>query len=189
MGRKFTKVKQDTFKSMGINTGLLLSKFDPTGAAEVSDADIICDTTGDVSASCVPSYSDLGEDVNNCPNGMMELMQLDTWEAKLSFTALNITADTLRLSLGAADVSSGQVTPRSTLSLAADFSDVWLVFDRLDGGYGAICLHNALSSGGLSLSLTKNGKGQLKVELTGHYSIEAQDTVPMEFYVADGDAA
>jgi hypothetical protein len=189
MARKFTRIKQDTFKSMSINTGLLLKRFDVSGETEVAEEDIFCDTTGDVEASCVPTYSDLGEDVNNCPNGMMELMQLESWEAKLSFTALNITEDTLRLSLGAADVSGGKVSPRSTLDVSKDFTDVWLVFDRLDGGYGAVCLRNALSTGGLTLSLTKNGKGQLRVELTGHYSMAAQDDPPMEFYASDGDAA
>jgi len=44
---------------------------------------------------------------------------------------------------------------------------------------------NALSTGGLSLQTTKNGKGQVQIELTGHVSINAQDTMPMEWYSAD----
>lgn len=48
----------------------------------------------------------------------------------------------------------------------------------------AICLKHVLSSGGFSLQTTKNGKGQLSVELMGHVSINAQNEVPMEFYVA-----
>jgi hypothetical protein len=39
------------------------------------------------------------------------------------------------------------------------------------------------------LQTTKGGKGQVAVTLTGHYSVNDQDTVPMEFYVAEGDAA
>ena len=46
----------------------------------------------------------------------------------------------------------------------------------------AACLKNALSTGGFTLKTTKNGKGQVSVELTGHVSIEAQDVMPMEFY-------
>ena len=48
----------------------------------------------------------------------------------------------------------------------------------------AIKLINALSTGGFSLQTAKNGKGQLGIELTGHVSINDQNTVPMEFYVS-----
>ena len=47
-------------------------------------------------------------------------------------------------------------------------------------------MKNALSTGGFSLQTTKNGKGQVAVSLKGFASIKDIDTVPMEFYVADG---
>ena len=92
------------------------------------------------------------------------------------------------MALGAADIGTTdttKVTPRSELQLA-DFSNIWWVGDRTDGGMIAIKLINALSTGGLSLQTTKKGKGQLSVTLTGHISIEHTDIVPMEFYVAEG---
>ena len=46
----------------------------------------------------------------------------------------------------------------------------------------AIQLKNALSSGGFTLQTTKNGKGQISVELTGHVSINEQTVMPMVFY-------
>jgi hypothetical protein len=46
----------------------------------------------------------------------------------------------------------------------------------------AIRLMNALSTGGFSLQTTKNGKGQISLEMTGHVSAKAQDVMPMEFY-------
>ena len=64
-----------------------------------------------------------------------------------------------------------------------DFADVWWVGDLSDGGLCAIRLINALSTGGMSLQTTKDGKGQISVTLGGHYSINNQDVVPMEFYV------
>lgn len=184
MARKFTRISQDAFSKFAIDAGLVLNKFDVDGNANVAEEDIICATTGDVSATCVPTYSDMGEDVNNCPAGMIELMNLDGWETRVAFTALDITEETLRLALGAADVSSGKVTPRRTLNIEKDFGNIWLVFDLLGGGYAAVHLMNALSTAGLSLTLTKNAKGQLQVELMGHVSIENQDVVPMEFYVS-----
>ena len=76
------------------------------------------------------------------------------------------------------------MTPRRDLK-QADFTDLWWVGDRADGGCVAIQIKNALSTGGFSLQTTKNGKGQLSVELTGHVSIDAQDTMPMVFYSLD----
>lgn len=187
MARKFTRISADAFNKFAIDAGLVLNKFDVTGATEVEDADIVCATTGDVSATCVPTYSDMGEDVNNCPNGMMELMNLDGWETRVTFTALDITPETFKLSLGAADIEEGKVVPRMTLDTEKDFSDIWLVFDLLHGGYAAVHLINALSTAGLSLTLTKSGKGNLQVEMGGHVSIKNQKTVPMEFYVSNAE--
>ena len=78
--------------------------------------------------------------------------------------------------------------PRRDLS-QSDFTDLWWVGDRADGGFVAVKLMNALSTGGFSLTTTKAGKGQVEVTLTGHVSIDAQDVVPMEFYSAEVSGA
>lgn len=185
MGR-FSKIPQDVFGEFQVDAGVLLKSFDPTDP-ELVDEDIICATTGGINPTCVPTYSDWGEDVDNCPNGMKELMHLDSWETALGFTALNTTKEIIRMSLGAADISAdtGKIVPRRELK-NTDFADVWWVGDRSDGGLVAIRLINALSTSGFSLQTTKNGKGQIAVTLAGHYSINEQDVVPMEFYVQEG---
>ena len=102
----------------------------------------------------------------------------------MSFTALGTSADNIRLALGAADVATNKITPRRDLK-QSDFSDIWWVGDRADGGCVAIQLKNALSTGGFSLQTTKSGKGKISCELTGHVSIDAQDEMPMIFYSID----
>lgn len=188
MGR-FTKVAESTFNEIQTDAGVLLKSFDPTNP-ELVDADIICATTGGINPACVPTYSDWAEDIDNAKNGMLEFMHLEGWECTLGFTALNVTAESIKLSLGAADIDegTGKITPRNSLK-TEDFEDIWWVGDRIDGGLVAIKLANALSTGGLSLQTTKNGKGQLSVTLKGHCSVQTQDTVPMEFYVVEGEAA
>ena len=183
---KFSKISQNTFNELQVDAGVLLKTFD-VESPELVDENIICATTGGINPTCVPSYSDWGEDVDNVPNGMKELKHLDGWDCGLGFTALNITAETIRMALGAADidVESGKITPRMSLK-DTDFADIWWVGDMSDGGLCAIKLKNALSTDGFSLQTTKNGKGQLSVVLKGHVSINAQDEVPMEFYVAEG---
>lgn len=183
---KFSVVSQETFDEFQVDAGVLLKTFDPT-APELVDEDIICATTGGINPTCVPTYTDWGEDVDNVPNGTKELMHLDGWETSLGFTALNTTAEVIRMALGAADIEaeSGKITPRRNLK-DTDFADVWWVGDRSDGGLVAIRLINALSSSGFSLQTTKNGKGQISVTLAGHFSIKEQNKVPMEFYVQEG---
>lgn len=181
---KFTVIPQDTFSQLQTDAGVLLKTFNPATAAAPSDADIITATTGGITCSCTPSYSDFGEDVDNCPNNTKELKHLDGWDCKISTTAIGTSPEVIKYALGAADIASDKVTPRSTLS-QTDFTDLWWVGDRADGGMVAVHLMNALSTGGFSLQTSKNGKGQTSLELTGHVSINAQDTVPMEFYSAE----
>ena len=184
----FTVIPESTFEELQLDAGVLLNTFNPASPAAPADSAIICATTGGINASCVPTYSDLGEDVDNCPNNTKELKHLDSWECKLSFTSLGTSPENIRLALGAADVTaaSGMITPRRNLT-QTDFADLWWVGDRADGGFVAIQLKNALSTGGFTLQTTKNGKGQVTVELTGHVSINAQNTMPMVFYSIDGD--
>lgn len=182
---KFTKIPEDTFSELQLDAGVLLNTFDPATPTAPADSAIICATTGGISVSCVPTYSDMGEDVDNCPVNMKELKHLDSWDCKISFTALGTSADVIKLALGAATTTSGKVVPNKNLA-QSDFTDIWWVGDRADGGMVAIKLINALSTGGFTMQTTKNGKGQISVELTGHVSIDAQDTMPMEFYTTAG---
>lgn len=183
---KFTVIPEDTFDGLQMDAGVLLKTFNPTTAAAPADEDIICATTGGVNATCVPTFSDLGEDVDNCPINMKELKHLDSWECKLAFTALGTSPSAIKLALGCADIDTvdpTKIIPRADLK-QSDFSDLWWVGDKADGGMVAIQLKNALSTAGFSLQTTKNGKGQISVELTGHVSINDQKTMPMVFYSA-----
>lgn len=187
MGR-FTVIPESTFKELQTDAGVLLRNFNPESPEAPADEDIICATTGGINPSCVPTYSDWGADVDNCPENTKELKHLDGWACGLSFTALGTSPEVIRLALGAADVEGGKITPRADLK-DTDFADLWWVGDRSDGGMVAVCLKNALSTGGFSLQTSKNGKGQISVTLTGHVSINAQKVVPMEFYSEDGEDA
>ena len=187
---KFTVIPQDTFSELQLDAGVLLKTFDPATGAAPKDEDIICATTGGINVSCVPTYSDMGADVDNCPVNMKELKHLDSWACTMGFTSLGTSADNIKLALGAADIDAetSKIIPRRDLK-QEDFADLWWVGDRADGGLVAVCLKNALSTGGFVLQTSKNGKGQVSVTLTGHVSIDAQDVMPMEFYSKAGETA
>ena len=189
---KYTKIPEDTFKNLQLNAGVLLSAFDP-GTATVADESIIGATTGGVNFTATPTFSDYGEDIDNCPENMKELKKLDSWEISLSGTYVTVDANAVKALVGAADVSGNKITPRNDLKLT-DFTDVWWVGDYSDqngetnGGFVAIHMMNALSTGGFAIKSSDNGKGNFAFTYTAHYSIDAQDTVPFEVYVKAGTA-
>ena len=192
---KFTKIPADTFKQLQINAGVVLSEFTPaTGTFEPENQ--IGATTGGVTFSATPTYSDYGSDVDNCPKNTMEMKRMDDVEVKLSGTYVTATTTSAKSLMAAADIDgtdTTKVVPRRDLS-AADFADIWLVGDYSDkngatnGGFIAICLMNALSTGGFQLKTADKNKGQMAFEYTAHYSMSKQDVVPYEVYIKAGTA-
>lgn len=184
----FTKIPENTFDALQVEAGILLKSFDPSTPA-VTDANIICATTGGINISCVPTYEDFFEDVDNAPVNVKEGKHLTGWECKISTTGLGTSPELIKLALGAADIDgtdTSKIVPRVDLE-QTDFSDLWWVGDKADGGFVAVKLLNALSSGGFTLQTGKRAKGQVSIELTGHVSINAQSVVPMEFYSVDAE--
>ena len=189
---KYTKIPEDTFKNLQLNAGVLLSDFNPA-TATVANESIIGATTGGVNFTATPTFSDYGDDIDNCPKNMKELKKLDSWEISLSGTYVTVDANAVKALVGAADVSGNKITPRNDLKLT-DFTDVWWVGDYSDqngetnGGFVAIHMMNALSTGGFAIKSSDNGKGNFAFTYTAHYSISAPDTVPFEVYVKAGTA-
>ena len=187
---KYTKIPETTFKNLQLNAGVLLSDFDPE-TAEVANEAIIGATTGGVNFTATPSFSDYGEDIDNCPKNMMELKKLDSWDINMSGTYITVDVNAIKSLVGAADVSGEKITPRNDV-LLSDFVDVWWVGDYSDqngennGGYVAIHMMNTLSTGGFAIQSNDNGKGNFAFTYTAHYSMDAQDTVPFEVYVKAG---
>lgn len=181
---KFNKITQEQFNEIQVEAGVLLKSFNPEAESpEIDDSAIICATTGGVTANCTPSFSDYGEDIDNVPKNTLELKMVDDYDCSFAFTSLGVSETSIKLNLGAADIDpeTHKITPRRYLK-KEDFSDVYWVGERADGGMVAIVLKNALSTGGFSLKTNKKGKGQVATTLTGHVSIENPDEVPMEFW-------
>ena len=192
---KFTRIPETAFQSLQLNAGILLRDFTP-GTGTVDEADIMGATSGGVSFTATPTYSDFGEDIDNAPVNVLELKRLDSWEVAMSGTFVTVDTTLAKELIGAADIDGSDTTlvkPRNDL-LETDFQDIWWVGDYSDkngdtnGGYVAIHMLNGLSTGGFQLQSGNREKGQFAFEFTGHYSIDAQDTVPVEVYVKAGTA-
>lgn len=190
---KYTQIPADTFKQIQLNAGILVEDFKP---ATGTITNIIGATSGGVTFEATPTYTDYGEDIDNCPKNTKELKRLDSWEAKLSGTFITMTADMVARLIASADIDTADEThivPRNDVS-QEDFKDIWWVGDyseqngEKNGGFCAIHLLNGLSTGGFKIAATEKAKGTFDFEFMGHYSIDAQDTVPFEVYVKAGTA-
>ena len=192
---KFTQIPANTFKELQLNAGILTSDFAPTTGTVESNM-MLGATSGGISFAATPTYTDLGDDIDNCPKNMMELKKLDSWEAKMSGTFLTVNTAQAKSLLAAADIGGSdttKVTPRNDVALT-DFDDIWWIGDYSDkngatnGGYIAIHMMNALSTGGFQIQSGDKAKGQFAFEYTAHYSMDAADTVPFEIYIKAGTA-
>lgn len=189
---RFTRIPETTFQNLQLNAGVLLSDFD-TSTGTVEEADLLGATSGGVNFTATPTYSDWGEDVDNCPVNVKELKKLDSWAVTMSGTFVTVTTNLAKTLVGAADSDATKVTPRNDVAVA-DFADIWWVGDYSDkngdtkGGYVAIHMLNGLSTGGFQLQSSNRAKGQFAFEFTGHYSIEDQSKVPFEVYIKTGEA-
>ena len=196
---KFTQIPTNTFKKLQLNAGILTTEFDPA-TGELSASNIIGATSGGVSFEATPSFSDFGEDIDNCPKNTKELKRLDSWEAKMSGSFVTMDTKAAVSVIGTAAVASGdqtKVVPRNSVD-ANDFKDIWWVGDYSDvnddgssagkAGFIAVKLINALSTGGFKIQSGDKAKGTFEFEYTGHYSIESTDIVPFELYIKAGSA-
>lgn len=189
---RYTKIPETTFQNLQLNAGIMLKNFTPTTGA-FEDTDIIGATSGGVNFVAEPTFTDFGEDIDNCPANMMELKRLDTWNVTMSGSLVSVSPTSAELLVGLADLATDKITPRNDID-AADFVDIWWVGDYSDkngdtnGGFVACHLINALSTGGLNIQSNDNGKGTFSFTFTGHYSLDAQDTPPFEVYVHTGTA-
>lgn len=196
---KFTQIPTDTFKKLQLGAGILTTDFD-TETGELTASNIVGATSGGVSFEATPSFSDFGEDIDNCPKNTKELKKLDDWDAKMSGSFVTMDTKAAVSVIGTAAVASDdptKVVPRNSVDVK-DFKDIWWVGDYSDinedgtsagkAGFIAIKLISALSTGGFKIQSGDKAKGTFEFEYTGHYSLEDIDTVPFEVYIKAGSA-
>lgn len=190
---RFDKIPEDTFKQIQLSAGILVKTFTPT-SGEVTD--LIGATSGGITFEATPSFTDFGDDIDNCPKNTKELKKLESWEAKMSGTFVTVTPAIAKSLVAASDIDEGDAThviPRNDL-LDTDFEDIWWVGDYSEfngsknGGFAAIHLINSLSTGGFKIQSEDKNKGKFSFEFTGHYSMAEISKVPFEVYIKAGTA-
>lgn len=192
---RFTLLAPNTFRKLQINAGVLARSFDPMNPA--TPQGMIGSTSGGFNFTATPTFVDFGDDIDNCPKNTMELKRQTEVEVKIGGTLLTIDEAAASVLMAAATVDSTgtavKITPELDLAIS-DFQTLWFIGDYSDdnssstGGFVAIKIMNALSTGGFRLQTADKGKGQFAFEFTGHFSANAPDTVPYEVYIMSGAA-
>lgn len=179
-------ISAEAAQHMQVDAGTLLKRFNILNPAAPLDSDILAATTGDFAINETAEFSDFLEDVNGAPNGTKEGARITKWTRTLGVSIIEITNETLKLALGAAkDLANGGISSKRQVSLS-DFREMWWIGDMADETkLLAIHLKNGLSTGGLGLSTTKNGKGKVGLTITAHPSTANIEESPMEYFLLE----
>lgn len=190
---KYTAIPESTFEELQLNAGIIVDTFSP---ATGEYGNILYATSGGITFTDAPTYSDFGEDIDGCPKNTKELKKITDRTITLGATVLNYTPARVKALIAAASIDTLDAThivPRDEV-LESDFADCWWVGSYSDkngvqnGGYIAIHLLNMLSTGGFTINATDKAKGKSSVTWTAHYSLNAQNTVPYEMFIKAGEA-
>lgn len=191
---KYTKMPTDAFEKLVVNAGILLSDFDPSDGS-FDNADIIGATSGGIQFATNPTYTDYGEDVDNCPPNTKQMKRVSYYDPVVSGTFLTVSPATIASQVGAADVDgtdTTKVVPRAQLK-GSDFKELWWVGDYSDvntgesAGFLAVHLMDALNTTGFQIQSGKDAKGTMSFEFHGHYDMEDEEqTPPFEIYCKAG---
>jgi len=231
---RFTKIRPDTFERLQLNAGILIgdtpehylknsegTQEDGNGKKHVFDSakalmdstwnDVLGSTTGGVTFEATPTFTDFGEDIDNCPKNMKELKRVDSWDVTFSGSFVMLDPSLAARLMGSAQIAESvddtgdeededpeqkiekgvRVRPLD-LDQSAFFNLWWIGdygSDNADdtGGYLVLHMWNALSTGGFHFTSADNEKGTFDFEFTGHYDMDHQERIPFDLYIGSHD--
>ena len=187
----YKKIKPNTFNELTMNVFMLVSTFNPatfdfnTG---IAGSTILASTTGGVTFTDTPTYTDLGDDIDNCPKNTMELKRKDDGEVKLSGNLVTVNPQLVKMLVGAATIESNdierqKITPTSDIGTSDFTGELWGITDYGDDGIMAIKMKRVLNTSGFSVATTDKNKAQFAFEFTCHKTIENEKDPAYEVYI------
>lgn len=193
MSLKYSLMPVNTFEELQMGAGILVEEggFNPATGV-VTRSKIMGATSGGFNFSTNPTYSDYGEDVDNCPPNTMQMKRLVSVDPSVSGTYLTVNPKFAASLAGAADVyDNNKVVPRVQLK-RSDYKGLWVIGDYsnvntgANAGYLAIHLKNTLNTTGFQIQTTKDEKGTMSFEYHAHYDMDNMDDIPYEIYCKAG---
>ena len=195
-----TPLRSETFENLQLNAGIFIKNLDYSSitdasalktaitAAITAGTNILGATRG--GGTFVASRETREPDADGKRYSYKGGRFVDSADARLTTTLIEITPDNLVLALGgASSTTSGKKTTikmHTAIQNSDYISSLTWFGDLADGRLVAIQLKNALNTGDLSLTFTDKGEGTLPVELHAHQdSVEDYDEAPFEIVFFD----
>ena len=188
----FKKIKPTTLEELTMNVFMLVTEFNPetfnfnTG---IAGSTIIASTTGGVNFSDTPTYTDMGDDIDNAPKNCVEFKRKDDGEAKLGGNLVTVNPALAKMLIGAATVVGNKVTPKRDITTADFIEKLWGLADYGEGGMIAIEMKRVLNTSGFSVNTTDKNKAQLGFEFLAHNTAKNLDDEPYNVYFLTPDGA
>lgn len=182
----YKKINPTTLNELTMNVFMLVTEFNPETfnfSSGIAGSTIIASTTGGVTFSDTPTYTDMGDDIDNCPKNCMELKRKDDGEVKLSGNLVTVNPTLVKMLIGAAEIVGNKITPKSDIETSDFIDTVWGLADYGKGGLLAIKMKRVLNNSGFSVATTNKNKAQLAFEFMCHKTIEDVTDAAYEVYV------
>lgn len=193
-----TGLRSETFKKLQLNAGVILKNFSfesittASGlktaiATAISGGNSLGATRGGGTFTVTRDIRT--PDIDGLRYGFKGGRFVDSADAYLNDTLLEITPDNLKLALGTADVvvdsTTGSEKTTITMHTAIDEDDyleniVW-VGDTAEEGFICIVLYNALNTADFSITFADKNEGTIPVEFHAHQDeVDDYDQAPFE---------
>ena len=174
-------ITKEDFDEFEVDTGYVLNDYNFEAKDAPDKANLVCVTSGGFTVSHTKTFGNHGDDVDGINGRFAELEYVQSSDTKISFTALTADAETIALALGCATIDGEKITADSKLK-DEHFKPIIWIGKKKGGGLLGVKIDRALSTDGLNLTTSKQGKGTIGIGLTGFKSIENPDKEPIEFY-------
>lgn len=193
-------IRKETFENLQLNAGIFLKNFDYSsianaGALKTAITSAVTAGTNLIGAtrgggSFVATRELRSPEVDGKRYGFKGDKFVDSADAYLSTTLIEVTPQNLKDALGAATITTDGLKKTIKMNTAIDTSDYltnlcW-VGNISDGRFVLICLYNALNTADVNLTFTDKGEGTLPVEFHAHQdNVLDYDTAPFEIVYFD----
>lgn len=186
----YKQIKPTTLEELTMNVFMLVSSFDPATfdfQTGIAGSTILASTTGGVTFTDAPEYTDFGEDIDNCPKNCMELKHKEDGEITLSGNLVTLNKQLVKMNIGAATIEGNKITPNADLRQSDFMDELWGLADWGAGGLLAIKMKRVLNTSGFSIATTDKNKAQIAFTYTCHKTIKNQKDPPYEVYLLTPD--
>lgn len=200
-----TPLRKETYKNLQLNAGITLVNFDYSGitdaaglktaiaAAKASGTNLLGATRGGGTFNVTREMRQVEAD--GVRFGFVGSEIVDSADAYLSETLIEVTAAHIKKVLGNADIETSGLKTTITLRTAIEdddyLSNICWVGDTSEG-FVLICLYNALNTADFTLTFADKNEGTINAEFHAHQGdVDDYDELPCEivFFDSDGELA